>query len=181
MKFTATASAIFMLAGLPGIAHGRLNDDHQQQQLQEQQELQQQQQQQQQQEESQQRNLQVGQDVSGDDVNVIIGYKNGSTGLGSIASFTKKLNPKFKSISAVPAVVSKARLAELQSDPSVLYVEEDAWVYPNGEAIPFGLDMVQAESTIIPKSVVSGSSNACSSPSSFKIGIVDSGLAVYVV
>lgn len=75
------------------------------------------------------------------------------------------------------AVVTRSKLQELQDDPDIDYVELDGMAYEldAGYTELYGLEMVQAESPIIPKANIS---SACNDPSSMKIGIIDAGIAV---
>lgn len=111
-----------------------------------------------------------------EEIHVFIEPKN-EKGLGLISKLASLVRPRFKRLNTVKAVVTRARLEELQNDPDILYVEEDGWAYEDGEAELYGLEMVQADSPLIPTANVA-SSAACNDPNSFKIGIIDSGLAV---
>ena len=113
---------------------------------------------------------------------VIIGVNDGSDGVleNIFSRFSTFVRPRFKRINALSALVSQDELYELQQDPDILYIEDDPMVYPDsGEATLYGLRMVQAFAPIISKQNFTGTA-ACNDPNSFKIGIIDSGLAMYV-
>jgi len=96
-------------------------------------------------------------------------------------------------VNAARAVVtSLSELVALREDPNVLYVEDDALVYPlslygelsatadftsGGEDYPYGVVMARADTPIAPWPARSSfpSTSACSSGDSFKIAIIDSG------
>jgi hypothetical protein len=103
-----------------------------------------------------------------EEVHVFIAPKN-ENGLGVISKAAKLIRPKFKKVDTIKAIVTRAKLEELQNDPDILYVEEDGWVYEDGEADLYGLEMVQADSPLIPTDIAS--SAACNDPNSFKIGV----------
>ena len=111
---------------------------------------------------------------------VIIGVNDGSDGVleNIFSRFSTFVRPKFKRIHAISALVSRDELDELKQDPNILYIEEDPMVYPDStEASLYGLQMVQAYAPIPSKQNVTMTA-ACNNPESFKIGIVDSGLAM---
>jgi 5S rRNA maturation endonuclease (ribonuclease M5) len=112
---------------------------------------------------------------------VIIGVNNDNDGTiiqSMISRLAKVVRRKFKRINAFSAVVTRSELNELKENPNILYIEEDTMVYPNSdEATLYGLQMVQAFAPIISKQNLT-STAACNDPKSFKIGIVDSGLAM---
>jgi hypothetical protein len=111
---------------------------------------------------------------------VIIGVKDGSDGVleNIFSRLSSLVRPKFKRINALSALLSREELDELKQDANVLYIEDDPMVYPDsGEASLYGLQMVQALAPIVSKQNITVTA-ACNNPSSFKIGIIDSGLAV---
>jgi hypothetical protein len=116
-------------------------------------------------------------------VPVIIGFNKDSDGIldDIITGLSQLIRQRFKRIDAISAMVTRSELFDLQQNPNILYIEEDVMVYPDSsaEATSYGLRMVQAFTPVIPYLNIS-SSAACNDPSSFKIGIVDSGLAMYV-
>ena len=89
-----------------------------------------------------------------DQFHVLIGLKQERTTLfnrtAPILSRLKRVRARFRRISAVSAVVTRSELEELRNDPDVSYVEEDPEVFPDAEAVLYGLEMVQAVPTIIP-------------------------------
>jgi subtilisin family serine protease len=66
----------------------------------------------------------------------------------------------------------------VENDPDILYVEADSLVRPLGEVVPYGIDIINARGLYPPAASSSTTGSPCSDPSSFKIGIVDSGLDV---
>ena len=112
-----------------------------------------------------------------DEVKVIVGVKN-EAGMASVSKRAKEYHTtKLKKIDAVSAKMKKSELNALIQDPGIDFVEMDSMYYPDGEAVLYGMEMIQAFTPQIPKisdSVIA----SCSDPNSFKIGIVDSGLAV---
>lgn len=116
-------------------------------------------------------------DDENEEVKVIIGVKNDS----GVASISQRANEyqttKLKKIGAVSAKVKKSQLGALKADPNIEFVEPDSMYYPDGEAVLYGMEMVQAFTPTIPK-ILDSVPSSCSDPDSFKIGIVDSGLAV---
>lgn len=113
---------------------------------------------------------------------VIIGVNDGSDGvleniLSRLFTFAR---PKFKRINALSALVSQDELDELKRDPNIAYIEDDPMVYPDsGEAALYGLQMVQAYAPFTGTSKQNLTvTAACNNPSSFKIGVIDSGLAM---
>lgn len=110
-----------------------------------------------------------------EEIHVFVAPKN-SQGLGIISKVANLIRPRFKKIDTIKAIVTRAKFEELQNDPDILYVEEDGWAYEDGEAALYGLEMVQADSPLIPKDIPATA--ACNDPNSFKIGVIDSGLAV---
>lgn len=110
-------------------------------------------------------------------VNVLVGVKN-DDGETKVSNKAKQFRNKLKKrINVVSAKVKKSELAELRDDPDIDFVELDALYYPDSEAILYGLEMIQALSPVLPKYSDSVSAS-CNDPDSFKIGIIDSGLAV---
>lgn len=118
----------------------------------------------------------VEQQYDDDEVHVFIGVKT-DTAYPVVLNKAKRVSPPLKRVKAVAAVVSRSKLQELQDDPDVDYVEVDGMAYEldTGSAELYGLKMVQAESSLIPKPNIS---SACNDPDSMKIGIIDSGIAV---
>jgi hypothetical protein len=81
------------------------------------------------------------------------------------------------SVHAVRANLTASHLQALSLDSNVLYVEVDAWVQKlSGEYIPYALDVIQATNAdgLIPNGTAY--TGVCSDPTSFKIGLVDSGI-----
>ena len=105
-----------------------------------------------------------------EEFHVIIGMKNESNGLKIVSKLSRLIRPRFKRINAVSAVVSQWEWDQLKRNPNILYVQEDGMIYPNGEAMLYGLDMVQAASSLIPSNSAT-STAACNDPKSFKIGV----------
>ena len=113
----------------------------------------------------------------GEEVNVIVGVKNGS-GAASVSKRAKAFHStKLKKIDAVSAKMMKSEIDALMQDPDIDFVEMDSIYYPDGEVVLYGTEMIQAFSPQIPK-ISDNVTGSCSDPGSFKIGIVDSGLAV---
>jgi hypothetical protein len=111
---------------------------------------------------------------------VIIGVNDGSDGVleSMFPRLSSFVRPKFKRINAISALLSREELYALEQDPNIMYIEDDPIVYPDSsEAALYGLRMVQAFAPIISKQNFTGTA-ACNNPSSFKIGIIDSGLAM---
>jgi hypothetical protein len=116
-------------------------------------------------------------DESAEEVNVIVGVKNGF-GVASVSKRAREFHTtKLKKIDAVSAKMKKSEIAALKQDPDIDFVEMDSMYYPDGEAVLYGTEMIQAFSPQIPK-ISDSVIGSCSDPSSFKIGIVDSGVAV---
>jgi len=112
-----------------------------------------------------------------EEVKVIIGVKNDS-GVASVSQHANEYHTtKLKKIGAVSAKVKKSQLGALKDDPNIEFVETDGMYYPDGEAVLYGMEMIQAFTPAIPK-ILDSVSSSCSDPGSFKIGIVDAGLAV---
>ena len=113
-------------------------------------------------------------------VPVIIGVNDGSDGVLEklFPRLSTLVRQKFKRINAWSAFVSQDELNELKEDPNILYVEEDPMVYPDSDEAPlYGLQMVQAFASTVLKQNYNVTA-ACNDPKSFKIGIIDSGLAM---
>ena len=109
---------------------------------------------------------------------VIIGFAPGNDELRDNIESRHVVRKKFQRINALSALISRTELLDLQQNPDVLYVDQDVMVYPDeedDEPILYGLNMVQAFDPVIPAFNISA---ACSDPNSFKVGIVDSGLAM---
>jgi serine protease len=89
-------------------------------------------------------------------------------------------NKALDRVSAKKGTLTRSEIqALLDSDPDILYVEEDRIVYALVEVSPYGVSTIRADNTQYPPPVAStGSGAPCSDPNSFKIGIVDSGLDV---
>jgi hypothetical protein len=120
--------------------------------------------------------MRIVQDNDDDDVHVIIGMKTDNA-YPVVSNKAKRVSPPLKRVSAVAAVVPRSKLQELQDDPDVDYVEVDGMAYEldTGSTELYGLQMIQAESPLISTPNIS---SACNDPSSMKIGIIDSGIAV---
>jgi len=104
-----------------------------------------------------------------EEIHVFIAPKN-ENGLGVISRLAKLIRPKFKRVNTIKAIVTRDKLEELQNDPDILYVEEDGWVFEDGEVDLYGLEMVQADSPLIATKNVPATA-ACNDPNSFKIGV----------
>lgn len=112
-----------------------------------------------------------------EEVDVIIGVKN-DLGAATVSQRAREFHTnKLKKIGAISAKVNRSELAALYEDPDIEFVERDGIYYPDGEAVLYGLEMVQAMTPLIPKTT-SNVSSSCRDPNSFKIGIIDAGLAV---
>jgi hypothetical protein len=112
---------------------------------------------------------------------VIIGFAPDGDGIRDIivnrlSQFVKR---RFQRFNAISALVKKSQLLDLQQNPDILYIDEDVLVYSDesddGEPLLYGLEMIQAFNPFIPSF---NSSAACNDLNSFKVGIVDSGMAV---
>ncbi|GKZ00791.1 hypothetical protein MPSEU_001030800 [Mayamaea pseudoterrestris] len=128
------------------------------------------------------RNLQQDEDLK-----VIIGFRN-TAGRDSIlakhqlrtSNFTYK---EFASINAMATTISVAALNDLDLDENINYIEPDLIATCASQVVPFNVANIQGppgyagrmESTMEKTATTSGS---CSDPSSFKIGIVDSGVDI---
>lgn len=116
-------------------------------------------------------------------VPVIIGFSPDNDGIldNIVSRLSHLVRRRYQRINAISALVTKAEILDLQQSPDVLYVDEDVLVFSDesdeSEPILYGLEMVQAFTPTIPSF---NTSAACSDPNSFKVGIVDSGMAVYV-
>jgi hypothetical protein len=129
---------------------------------------------------------------------VIVGYKKvtegGATTLASVSS-SSNAGPSSSSrysdqrlsggealdrVSARKGKLTRSEVQQLMdSDPDILYVEEDFIMRPLAEVIPYGIEAINAYGQYPPQPSAALDSGApCSDPSSFKIGIVDSGLDV---
>lgn len=110
-------------------------------------------------------------------VGVIVRVKN-SAGADSLSSMANEVDStKLNQIDRIVARIKRSEIAALEEDPDIDAVEADGFYYPDSEAILYGLEMIQALSPVIPK-ISDDVPAACSSAESFKIGIIDSGLAV---
>lgn len=128
---------------------------------------------------------------------VLIGYKKGRSGstAGQLTTSSSSLpagstppgDPRLssnKALDRVSAKKGKLTRSEVQdlidNDPDILYVEEDSYVYPLAEIVPYGIEAIKANNAQYPPQPTSSSSTGapCSDPNSFKIGIVDSGLDI---
>lgn len=116
------------------------------------------------------RSLQVGDDS----VDVLVGYKSGLA-RRNIQSRTNGIYSQFSRLNTLAARIPRSQLLELADDPDVDFVEEDYRLYRNGETVPYGIELSQGLSDVIPRSF---ESTACNDPNSFKIGIIDSGLSI---
>jgi Peptidase inhibitor I9 len=113
-----------------------------------------------------------------------------SSRLSVILRFSSKFpHRRFKRINVVSGHVTQSERDRLANHPDVVYIEDDALVYPSyverqvtstssttpsADALLYGISMVQGDSLIIPS--VSESSTAtfaaaCNDPNSFKIGV----------
>jgi hypothetical protein len=114
-------------------------------------------------------------------VPVIIGFANDNDEIRDniVSRLSQFVKRRFQRINAISALVTKAELLDLKQNPNVLYVDDDVLVYSDesgkSEPLLYGLEMVQAFNTAIPSF---NSSAACNDPNSFKVGIVDSGMAM---
>ena len=110
------------------------------------------------------------------EVHVIIRYNN-DNGREHIKEMATSVHqgPGLKTVHAVAATIVKANLTLLDEDPGIESIEEDYIFKPWGEIEPYGLDMIQATSNVIPSPLSENS--PCRDKASFKVGIIDSGLA----
>jgi hypothetical protein len=111
-----------------------------------------------------------------EEFHVIIGMKD-EYGLGIVSRLSQLMRTRFKRVNAVSAIVTQSQMDALMSDPGILYVEEDGVVYPDGEAVLYGLQMVQAYSSVVPTKNVT-STAACNDPASFKIAVSTAGQSI---
>lgn len=106
-------------------------------------------------------------------ISVIVGMS--SSGRPKLLSrFAELLRPGkvFHRINAMSLDVTWSELETLKSDSDVLYVEEDAFVYPDAEALLYGQEMIQAQSPLLQsRNITVPSTAACNDPGSFKIGV----------
>jgi hypothetical protein len=125
---------------------------------------------------------------------VLIGLRRAysrSSRLSVILRFSSKFpHRRFRRINVVSGSVTQAERDRLANHPDVVYIEDDALVYPSyveqqvtststssttptADALLYGISMVQGDSTIIPSVTEStaATSAACNDPNSFKIGV----------
>lgn len=122
--------------------------------------------------------------VVDEEINVIIKYKN-NKGADMLESTLKgKRKKKMKKVHAVATKVTRSQLEDLQNDPDIEYVEEDAMLYPDqvstvqaDDPALYGLRQVQG-GNFSQIDIKISSSAACSNPDTIRIGVVDSGLSV---
>jgi subtilisin family serine protease len=107
-------------------------------------------------------------------VDVLVRYKTGR-GRSAIQANSKRIYSQFAKFNTVAASVPSYNLQALADDPDIVFIEEDYTLYKNGESTPFGIELTQGLSTVIPRNF---ESSACNDPNSFKIGIIDSGLSI---
>jgi serine protease len=107
-------------------------------------------------------------------VNVLIGYNN-ALARRNIQSRSNQIYSQFSRLNTLAARIPKSELQALADDPDVDFVEEDYRLYKSGETVPYGIELSQGLSNVIPRSF---ESTACDDPNSFKIGIIDSGLSI---
>lgn len=108
-----------------------------------------------------------------DPISVIIGMK-AEDRQRLVSKIADRLRPGrvFKRINAMSIDVTPSELEVLRQDPDVLYVEEDALVYPDAEAILYGQEMIQAQIDVLyGANLTVPLSAACNNPKSFKIGV----------
>jgi len=120
---------------------------------------------------------------------VLIGYKKNKKppSLDSVLEHPSQSCPGLQKVQATRAVASKAEIEALQNDPRISYIEEDTQISMfdvtttiNEANYQWGLLVSQADvptSPYPPRTFPATS--ACSSESSFKIAIIDSGLQAY--
>ena len=109
-------------------------------------------------------------------VQVMIGYKN-DRGKEVIENNThskpsKRLQKRVKVVAT--SISSLDQLDLLTNDPDVDFIEEDVKVRLFGEIIPAGIAAIDAVD--LPEPTVN--SGACDDPSSFRVGVVDSGVDI---
>jgi Peptidase inhibitor I9 len=126
---------------------------------------------------------------------VLIGLRRAysrSSRLSVILRFSSRFpHRRFKRINVVSGHVTQAERDRLSNHPDIVYIEDDAVVYPNyveeqvtsasststADALLYGVSMVQGDSAIIPSvaesTATTGSTAACNDPNSFKIGVRD--------
>lgn len=75
---------------------------------------------------------------------VIVAYKN-AKGRAAAVSAASAVHQDLAAHGAIAVSVPAAALAGLENNPNVEYVEEDAVREPLGEAVPYGIKMVQAD------------------------------------
>jgi Peptidase inhibitor I9 len=124
---------------------------------------------------------------------VLIGLRRAysrSSRLSVILRFSSRFpHRRFKRINVVSGHVTQAERDRLSNHPDIVYIEDDAVVYPNyveeqvtsasststADALLYGVSMVQGDSMIIPSvaesTATTGSTAACNDPNSFKIGV----------
>jgi serine protease len=113
-------------------------------------------------------------ELGDDSVNVLVGYKSGLA-RRNIQSRSNRIYSQFSRLNTLAARIPRSQLLALADDPDVDFVEEDDPLYKHGETVPYGIEMSQGLSNVIPRSF---NSTACDDPNSFKIGIIDSGLSI---
>lgn len=110
-------------------------------------------------------------ELDDDMVRVWVGY-NSSWGRTQVEQ-TALIVEDFPEIHAVAIACRKKDLYSLAADSDIRYMERDEMVYPYSEIVPYGIKLTKANTELpVPSSSQAGD---CSSPRSFKVGIVDSG------
>jgi hypothetical protein len=117
------------------------------------------------------------------DVSVFIGYKKlagaskdeNDPSKGSLFKrfdMTKiRLKLRYRLSDSVSAIVKLSQIDEIKADPNIQYVEIDPIVYPSGESLLYGLEMIQFDDFSIPAADIQKMTSSCSDPNSFKIGV----------
>lgn len=118
---------------------------------------------------------------SSDKLHVLISLNNDPSTFTSSLAHSISYGAGLTRVNAVSAVVSKEDYNSLMDHPDVKSVELDEMLYPDsfGETFPYGIAMTQGvDPSMGTKAASTSDDSACSSPSSFKVAIIDSGLEV---
>ena len=105
----------------------------------------------------------------------IIGYKAGSSEFvrSLVAQARGQVTRDLGRHDALAVSIPARAVTGMQSNPNVLYVEEDARRYAYGEILPYGIPMVQANATAIAQPALTTSKKICIIDSGYDLGHPD--------
>ena len=110
----------------------------------------------------------------GDDDRYIIQFAPGAAGQGvaAVQAMGGEINVDLthRSVNAVSVTIPEQAISGLQNNPNIINIESDGRLYPMGDDVPYGIEMVQAN---LVSDEFAGNQNVCVIDSGYHIDHVD--------